>query len=100
MNWFILVFLTLFSFVEPVKGKEPVLDRVLKDVAGVLKGEMHEAETALTFYLIHSIDLKTGKGVWGSPVLLHYATQYSLDEWKGETVLVASMIDLSHWKFK
>ena len=55
---------------------------------------------ALPFYQIHSIDLQTGKDVWASPVLLHHATQYSLDKWKGETVIVASMIDLSHWKFK
>ena len=55
---------------------------------------------ALPFYQVHSIDLITGKDAWVSPVLLHHATQYSLDKWKGDSVIVASMIDLSHWKFK
>jgi outer membrane protein assembly factor BamB len=53
----------------------------------------------LPFYQLHSIDLKTGKDNWVSPVLITHATQYSADEWKGEKVIVASMIDLSHWKF-
>ncbi len=55
---------------------------------------------ALPFYQMHSIDLITGKDAWVSPVLLHHATQYSLEKWKGDSVIVASMIDLSHWKFK
>lgn len=53
----------------------------------------------LPFYQIHSLDVATGKDNWTSPVLLTHATQYSLDQWKGEPVIVASMIDLSHWKF-
>ena len=62
--------------------------------------EENAKHPALPFYQMHSIDLFTGKDVWVSPVLLHHATQYSLGKWKGETVIVASMIDLSHWKFK
>jgi len=62
--------------------------------------EENAKHPALPFYQTHSIDLFTGKDVWVSPVLLHHATQYSLGKWKGETVIVASMIDLSHWKFK
>ena len=62
--------------------------------------EENAKHPGLPFYQIHSIDLVTGKDVWVSPVLLHHATQYSLGEWKGENVIVASMIDLSHWKFK
>jgi outer membrane protein assembly factor BamB len=62
--------------------------------------EENTKHPALPFYQIHSIDLVTGKDVWVSPVLLHHGTQYSLDKWKGDTVIVASMIDLSHWKFK
>ncbi|MGY8642028.1 MAG: outer membrane protein assembly factor BamB family protein [Verrucomicrobiales bacterium] len=53
----------------------------------------------LPFYQLHSIHLKTGRDNWESPVLITHATQYSMDEWKGEKVIVASMIDLSHWKF-
>jgi hypothetical protein len=62
--------------------------------------EENAKHPALPFYQIHSIDLVTGKDHWVSPVLIHHATQYSLGKWKGETVMVASMIDLSHWKFK
>ena len=62
--------------------------------------EENEKHPALPFYQIHSIDLETGKDLWISPVLLHHGTQYSLGEWKDKTVMVASMIDLSHWKFK
>ncbi|QDU97122.1 outer membrane protein assembly factor BamB family protein [Lignipirellula cremea] len=54
---------------------------------------------ALPFYQIHAIDLSTGKDDWISPTLLTHATQYSVSEWQGQPVLVASMIDLSHWKF-
>jgi hypothetical protein len=54
----------------------------------------------LPFYQMHSIDLETGKDRWCSPILLTHATQYSLAEWKGRPVIVASMIDLSHWKFR
>ena len=53
----------------------------------------------LPFYQIHAIDLNTGKDAWVSPTLLTHATQYNIDRWKGEPVIVASMIDLSHWKF-
>ena len=62
--------------------------------------EESKKHPALPFYKIHSIDLDTGKDNWVSPVLLHHATQYSLGKWKGKPVIVASMIDLSHWKFK
>jgi hypothetical protein len=62
--------------------------------------EENAKHPALPFYQIHSINLVTGKDHWVSPVLLHHATQYALGKWKGETVIVASMIDLSHWKFK
>lgn len=55
---------------------------------------------ALPFYQIHSIDIKTGKDNWVSPVLITHATQYSMGRWKNQPVIVASMIDLSHWKFK
>ncbi len=55
---------------------------------------------ALPFYQIHSINLETGKDNWISPTLLTHATQYSLGEWKGQPVMIASMIDLSHWKFQ
>ena len=54
---------------------------------------------ALPFYQLHSIDMKTGKDHWVSPFLITHATQYSLDQWRGRRVIVASMIDLSHWKF-
>jgi outer membrane protein assembly factor BamB len=54
---------------------------------------------ALPFYQIHSIDLQTGEDNWTSPTLLTHATQYSLDRWRDRPVLVASMIDLSHWQF-
>jgi outer membrane protein assembly factor BamB len=54
---------------------------------------------ALPFYQIHSIDLETGEDNWISPTLLTHATQYSLDRWQGQAVIVASMIDLSHWAF-
>ena len=53
----------------------------------------------LPFYQIHSIDVKTGKDNWISPTLITHATQYSIDTWKDQLVIVASMIDLSHWKF-
>lgn len=53
----------------------------------------------LPFYQIHSIDLETGEENWVSPTLITHATQYSLDQWKGQPVIVASMIDLSHWTF-
>jgi hypothetical protein len=53
----------------------------------------------LPFYPIHSIDLGTGKDNWISPILITHATQYSIDQWKGQSVIVASMIDLTHWKF-
>ena len=59
----------------------------------------NEKHPALPFYQIHSIDLETGNDLWISPVLLHHGTQYSLGEWKDKTVMVASMVDLSHWKF-
>ena len=62
--------------------------------------EESKKHPALPFYQIHSIDLKTGRDHWISPVLLHHATQYALSKWKGKPVMVASMIDLSHWKFK
>ena len=54
---------------------------------------------ALPFYQIHSIDMESGQDKWVSPVLITHATQYSIDDWKGQPVIVASMIDLSHWKF-
>jgi len=54
---------------------------------------------ALPFYQIHSINLRNGVDNWISPVLLTHATQYSLDNWNRQPVIVASMIDLSHWKF-
>ena len=65
--------------------------------SGKIAVEENAKHPALPFYQIHSIDLVTGKDVWVSPVLLHHGTQYSLGEWKGKTIIVASMIDLSHW---
>jgi len=59
-----------------------------------------EQHRALPFYQIHAIDIDSGKDRWVSPVLITHATQYSVDEWKGRAVIVASMIDLTHWKFK
>jgi hypothetical protein len=53
----------------------------------------------LPFYQIHSIDVETGKDNWISPTLITHATQYSMGEWKDQPVIVASMIDLSHWNF-
>lgn len=53
----------------------------------------------LPYYQLHAIELATGNDAWVSSVLLHHATQYSLDRWRDQTVIVASMIDLSHWKF-
>ena len=67
------------------------------DKIAVEKSQRHPA---LPFYQIRSIDLNTGKDLWVSPILLHHATQYSLGDWKGKTVIVGSMMDLSHWKFK
>lgn len=61
--------------------------------------EASKKHPALPFYQVHSIDLESGEDNWISPVLITHATQYSLDKWKGEPVIVASMIDLSHWKF-
>ena len=54
---------------------------------------------ALPFYQIHSINIETGKDNWVSPVLITHATQYSVDRWMNQPVIVASMIDLSHWQF-
>jgi len=54
---------------------------------------------ALPFYQVHSIDIETGEDNWISPVLITHATQYSMDRWNQRPVLVASMIDLSHWRF-
>ncbi|MCA9179321.1 MAG: PQQ-binding-like beta-propeller repeat protein [Planctomycetales bacterium] len=59
----------------------------------------NEKHPDLPFYQLHGIDLRTGEERWISPVLLTHATQYALDRWKEQPVLVASMIDLSHWKF-
>lgn len=53
----------------------------------------------LPYYHLHAISLATGEDAWVSPVELTHATQYSIDQWEGEPVIVASMIDLSHWKF-
>jgi len=54
---------------------------------------------ALPYYQLRSIELATGHDRWVSPVLLNHATQYSLDVWRGAPVIVASIADLSHWKF-
>ena len=54
---------------------------------------------ALPFYQIHSINIETGKDNWVSPVLITHATQYSVDRWQNQPVIVGSMIDLSHWQF-
>lgn len=54
---------------------------------------------ALPFYQLHCIDLVSGADIWRSPHLITHATQYSLDRWKETDVIVASMIDLSHWQF-
>lgn len=53
----------------------------------------------LPFYKIHSLDLDTGNETWVSPTLITHATQYSIGQWNDRPVIVASMIDLSHWKF-
>ena len=58
-----------------------------------------EEHPALPFYQVHSINIETGEDNWVSPTLITHATQYSLDTWKGQPVIVASMIDLSHWTF-
>lgn len=59
----------------------------------------NEKHPELPFYSLHCIDLSSGEELWVSDVLLHHATQYSIDQWRGKQVIVASMIDLSHWKF-
>ena len=53
----------------------------------------------LPFYQIHGIDVKTGKGLWVSPIVQSHATQYSLVEWKGNSAIATSLINLSHWQF-
>lgn len=53
----------------------------------------------LPFYQLHCLDLSSGEQRWRSATLLHHGTQYSVDQWKGQKIIVASMIDLSHWKF-
>ncbi len=58
-----------------------------------------KGHTDLPFYQIQSIELETGKTSWVSPVLITHATQYSMGEWGKRPVIVASMIDLTHWKF-
>ena len=54
---------------------------------------------ALPFYQLHCLGLSSGEERWISNVLLHHATQYSIDEVDEQQVIVASMVDLSHWKF-
>ncbi|MCA9194343.1 MAG: PQQ-binding-like beta-propeller repeat protein [Planctomycetales bacterium] len=61
--------------------------------------EASEEHPALPFYQLHSINLESGEDNWISPILITHATQYSLDNYNGEPVIVASMIDLSHWTF-
>lgn len=61
--------------------------------------EASNKHPALPYYQLHSLDLETGKDNWVSPVMITHATQYSVDVWRGMPVLVASMVDLSHWKF-
>ncbi|MDG2223150.1 MAG: hypothetical protein P8L85_17345 [Rubripirellula sp.] len=59
----------------------------------------NEKHPELPFYCLHCIDLASGEERWVSNVLLHHGTQYSIGQWRDEKVIVASMIDLSHWKF-
>jgi len=54
----------------------------------------------LPFYQLHCLGLASGDERWVSPVLLHHATQYSFDQWNNQKIIVASMADLSHWKFR
>ena len=53
----------------------------------------------LPFYQLHCIQIATGEDLWVSPQLITHATQYSPADWKGQRVIAASMIDLTHWKF-
>jgi outer membrane protein assembly factor BamB len=69
---------------------------MVSDKIAVPKSQRHPA---LPFYQLHSIDLKTGHDNWVSPTLITHATQYSIGLWTGRPVIVASMIDLSHWQF-
>ena len=66
------------------------------DVTAVKANEKHPE---LPYYCLHCIELASGKERWVSRVLLHHGTQYSIDQWRNQKVIVASMIDLSHWKF-
>ncbi|MBT5597701.1 MAG: PQQ-binding-like beta-propeller repeat protein [Planctomycetaceae bacterium] len=61
--------------------------------------EASKIHPKLPYYQIHCIQLSSGEKRWVSPILLHHATQYSIGQWKNQEVVVASMIDLSHWKF-
>ena len=38
----------------------------------------------LPFDQIHSIDVKTGKSNWASPVMISHATRYSMGEWEDQ----------------
>jgi hypothetical protein len=67
------------------------------DRIAVAASKMHPA---LPFYQLRAIELATGRERWVSPTLLSHATQYSLDTWRGRRVIVASIVDLSHWKFR
>jgi hypothetical protein len=45
MSCFVFVFFVLFSLVTQANGQEPARNHILKEVAGGLKGEIHEPET-------------------------------------------------------
>lgn len=62
--------------------------------------EASRKHPALPYYQLHCLELSSGDERWVSPVLLHHATQYSIDQWQNQKVIVASMIDLSHWQFR
>lgn len=66
------------------------------DKIAVAASEQHPE---LPFYQLHAFDIHSGEPHWVSPVRLHHATQYCLEQWNDQAVIAASMIDLSHWQF-
>jgi len=59
----------------------------------------HGKHAALPFYQLHGLDLNDGTSLWVSDVLQGHATQYDLQDWKGQTVIASSISNMGHWNF-